>query len=211
MLSTSTIAVFLVAAGALLLIPGPAVLFIVARGIDQGRRAAIVSALGVETGSLVHISAATLGLSALLVSSATAFSVVKYVGAAYLIYLGIRTLLTRQQAGIEVVVAPKSLRSLFAQGAIVNILNPKTALFFLAFFPQFIDPAHGSVAIQTLLLGCMFVTLSVCTDFSYALLAGTAGSWLKGNLGFFRAQRYFAGSIYLALGVVTAFTGARRK
>jgi threonine/homoserine/homoserine lactone efflux protein len=211
MLSTSTIAVFLAAAGALLLIPGPAVLFIVARGIDQGRRAALASALGVEVGSLVHISAATLGLSALLVSSATAFSVVKYAGAAYLIFLGLRTLLTRNHVAGDVQVVPRSLRSLFAQGAVVNILNPKTALFFFAFLPQFVDPSRGSVALQTLMLGCMFVGLAFCTDFSYALLAGTAGGWLKGNLGFVRAQRYFAGTVYLALGVATAFTGARKK
>jgi threonine/homoserine/homoserine lactone efflux protein len=207
----STVAVFMLAAGLLLIVPGPAVLYIVARGIDQGRRAALASMLGIEIASLFHITAATLGLSALLVSSATAFNVVRYAGAAYLIFLGVRTLLSRGDVRRSTGTAPASLRRVFAQGVVVNLLNPKTALFFFAFLPQFVDPARGSVAGQTLFLGGLFVALAVCSDGSYALLSGSLGGWLKGHLGFLRAQRYFAGSVYLALGVATALTGSRKK
>jgi threonine/homoserine/homoserine lactone efflux protein len=209
--TASTIAVFMLAAGALLIIPGPSVLYIVARGIDQGRKAALVSAFGVGVGTLGHVAAATLGLSALLVSSATAFSVVKYLGAAYLIYLGVRTLLTRESVHTKTAPAPANLGKIFRQGVLVNLLNPKTALFFFAFLPQFIDPDRGSVAIQTLILGGIIVVMGVFSDGGYALLSGTIGGWLRGNLGFIRAQRYVAGTIYLALGVATAFTGHRRK
>jgi threonine/homoserine/homoserine lactone efflux protein len=206
----ATIAVFMLAAGALLVIPGPAVLYIVARGIDQGRRAALVSALGVGTGTLGHVAAATLGLSALLVSSATAFSAVKYAGAAYLVFLGLRTLMSREEAPQVVEAAPQRLSRIYAQGVVVNLLNPKTALFFLAFLPQFVDPARGSVAGQTLFFGCLMAAMGICSDGSYALLSGTVGGRLKSNPGFLRAQRYFAGSVYLALGAVAALSGSRK-
>src|SRR5581483_2126472 len=142
--TATTIALFLVAGLGLVLIPGPNIIYIVTRSVDQGRRAGLVSALGVEMATLVHVTAAAFGLSALLLSSALAFSVVKYVGAAYLIYLGIRTLLTRDQHQETVVVEPKSLSHIFFQGVLVNLLNPKTALFFFAFLPQFVDPARGA-------------------------------------------------------------------
>jgi threonine/homoserine/homoserine lactone efflux protein len=205
--SSSTLALFMVAALALLLIPGPSVLYIVARGISQGRKAAFVSALGVQVGSLVHIGAAVLGLSALVLSSAVAFSVVKYLGAAYLVYLGVRTLLTRDAPAPGKLPAAKSPRRIFAQGVVVNALNPKTAIFFLAFFPQFVDPDRGAVATQVLVLGCLFVALAVCTDGMYALAAGTIGGWLRGNQRMLQAQRFFAGTVYIGLGVATALTG----
>lgn len=186
-------------------------LYIVARGIDQGRRAALVSALGIHVGTLGHVAAATLGLSALLVSSAVAFSAVKYAGAAYLIYLGLRTLLAHGDIHAPTTLAPASLRRVFTQGVVVNLLNPKTALFFLAFIPQFVDPGRGSVAGQTLFFGCLLVAMGIVSDGSYALLSGTLGGWLRSNLGFLRAQRYFAGGVYLALGVTTALTGARKR
>ena len=131
----STLAVFVVAAVALLVTPGPAVLYIVARSVEQGRWAGLVSALGVHVGTLVHVAAAALGLSALLVSSALAFDIVKYLGAIYLVYLGIRRLLASDARAEAGAAAPRSLRRLFAQGIVVNVLNPKTALFFLAFLP----------------------------------------------------------------------------
>jgi len=139
----STLAVFVLAAVALLVTPGPAVLYIVARSVEQGRWAGLVSALGVHVGTLVHVAAAALGLSALLVSSALAFDIVKYLGALYLMYLGIRRLLTSDAAAAASAAAPRSLRRLFAQGIVVNILNPKTALFFLAFLPQFTTRGAG--------------------------------------------------------------------
>ena len=207
----STLAVFFVAALALLVVPGPAVLYIVARGIDQGRAAALVSVLGVQAGSLVHVMAAALGLSALLASSAAAFSVVKFLGAAYLIVLGVRTLRSRATDGPAAGRSPQPLDRVFAQGVVVQVLNPKIALFFLAFLPQFVDPERGSVAAQTLLFGGLLTGLGIVTDGTYALLAGTAGAWLKRSAGFLRAQRYVTGGVYLGLGAATALTGSDRK
>jgi threonine/homoserine/homoserine lactone efflux protein len=211
MFDGSTVALFVTAALALLLVPGPAVLYIVARGIHQGRAAALVSVVGVHVGSLVHVAAATLGLSALIVSSALAFSLVKYLGAAYLIILGARTLLARQAADPADVPAPMSLARVFSQGVVVNVLNPKTALFFFAFLPQFVDPARGSVAVQTLLFGCLFVVLGIGSDGLYALLAGSVGRWLRQSARFPRLQRWFTGGVYVGLGVTTAVVGSGNR
>jgi threonine/homoserine/homoserine lactone efflux protein len=207
----STIALFLLAALGLLLIPGPAVVYIVTRSATQGRRAGFASVLGIEMGSLVHVVAAALGLSALLLTSALAFSVVKYLGAAYLIYLGVRTLLTREERRQAVIATRRSHSQLFMRGLVVNLLNPKTALFFYAFLPQFVDPARGAVIEQMLLFGALFVTLATCTDSLYALLAAAVGRWLTSGTYFRRIQRYVTGSIYIALGVVTAVSGAEKK
>ena len=198
--------VFLLAALILLLTPGPAVLYIIARSMDQGRLAGFVSVLSIETGNSVHVLAATLGLSALLLSSALAFSVVKYLGAAYLIYLGIRRLLTRAQDHEIASLQRQSLRRIYSQGVLVATLNPKTALFFLAFLPQFVDPSTGSVALQLLTLGGMFVMMAIVTDSMYALLASTAGGWLKRNRSFLSAERYIVGSVYIGLGVTAALS-----
>lgn len=200
----STLVVFVAAALALLLIPGPSVLYIVARSIDQGRLAGVVSALGVGVGTLFHISAAALGLSAILVSSALAFSLVKYLGAAYLIYLGLRKLLTREKPQGAITIERKSLSRVFYQGVVVNLLNPKTALFFFAFLPQFVHPSAGPIATQVLVLGVTFVLFGFCSDSSYALLAGSIGGWLRGNLRFLRIERYVTGSIFIGLGVTAA-------
>jgi threonine/homoserine/homoserine lactone efflux protein len=207
----STLAVFVVAAVALLVTPGPAVLYIVARSVEQGRWAGVVSALGVHVGTLVHVAAAALGLSALLVSSALAFDIVKYLGAAYLVYLGVRRLLARDARAESSAAPPKSLRRLFAQGIVVNILNPKTALFFLAFLPQFVDPARGQVGLQILALGMIFVALGVVSDGLYAIAAGTAGGWLKRDGRVLRAERYVTGGVFVGLGLTAAFAGNGRK
>ena len=188
----------------LVFMPGPNTLYIIARSVQQGRRAGIVSSLGVQVGSLVHISAATCGLSALLLSSALAFGVVKYAGAAYLIYLGVKTLLTKEEAGRAREVIRASPSRVFYQGVVVNLLNPKTALFFFAFLPQFVDASRGRVAMQVVLLGTTLVILGTLSDMIYALAAGSVGNWLRGNLKFLRAQRFFAGSVYLGLGAATA-------
>jgi threonine/homoserine/homoserine lactone efflux protein len=211
MLDSSTLFVFVAAAFTLIIIPGPAVLYIIARSIDQGRTAGVVSVLGLEIGTLFHVTAAALGLSALLVSSALAFNVVKYLGAAYLIYLGVQKLRSKETPGHLNSLGTTELSHVFRQGIIVNILNPKTALFFFAFLPQFVDPTRGSATIQILMLGLIFVAIATCSDGLYALLAGTAGHWLKGNLRFWRAQRYFAGGVYIALGVGTALAGSDSK
>jgi threonine/homoserine/homoserine lactone efflux protein len=207
----STLAVFVLAAVALLITPGPAVLYIVARSVEQGRWAGLVSALGVHVGTLVHVAAAALGLSALLVSSALAFDIVKYLGALYLIYLGVRRLLTSDAAAASSAAAPRSLRRLFTQGIVVNILNPKTALFFLAFLPQFADPARGRLGLQILCLGLIFVALGVVSDGLYAVLAGTAGGWLKRGGRFLRIERYVTGGVFVGLGLTAAFAGNGRR
>lgn len=195
----------------LVFMPGPNTLYIIARSVEQGRRAGVVSSLGVQVGSLAHIAAAALGLSALLLSSALAFGVVKYAGAAYLIYLGVKTLLTKEKAGRAREVERASLGRVFYQGAVVNLLNPKTALFFFAFLPQFVDPARGRVAVQIVSLGSILVALGTASDMTYALAAGSVGNWLRGNLKLLRVQRYFAGSVYLGLGAATAFGASHKK
>jgi threonine/homoserine/homoserine lactone efflux protein len=210
-LDLHSLTLFMLAAIIILVVPGPAVLYITARSMDQGRLAGLVSVLGVATGSLVHVAAAALGISALLLSSAVAFSVVKYLGAAYLIYLGIRKLMVREELQPAEARNGQRLSRIFLQGIVVNVLNPKTALFFFAFIPQFVDPARGSVALQIMVLGGLFGLMGVFSDGAYAVLAGTLGQWLKGNLQVLRAQRYFAGSVYIGLGLTTAFADTRSK
>ncbi len=211
MIDTSRLIFFMSAAFALLITPGPAVLFIIARSVDQGRLAGIASVLGIEVGSLVHVTAAAFGLSAVLMSSALAFELVKYLGAAYLIYLGLHKLLVNEEVDPQRS-APRLPRSrLFYQGFIVNLFNPKTALFFFAFLPQFVDRSQGSVTIQILTLGMIFMGMAICSDSMYALLAGTLGNWLRGNRKFLRGVRYFSGSMYIALGLAAAFAGPKHK
>jgi threonine/homoserine/homoserine lactone efflux protein len=206
----STFALFIVAALVLLVVPGPSVLYIVARSIEGGRTAGLVSVLGVQTGAMVHIAFAAVGLSAILASSAVAFSVIKWLGAAYLVWLGLRRIFGRDEEEGDVAVEPAPLSRVFSQGVIVNILNPKTALFFLAFLPQFVDPARGPAWAQILLLGATFVILALCSDGLYALLSGTAGGWLRRRMKgatFRRGQRYVSGGILIALGAVAAVSG----
>ncbi|MCA9997122.1 MAG: LysE family translocator [Anaerolineales bacterium] len=209
MIHGSQLAIFVAASVALLITPGPAVLYIITRSLDQGRTAGLVSVLGIQCGTLFHIAAAALGLSTLLLSSTLAFNIVKYLGAAYLIYLGIRKYLEKEPAEeIEIEVQP--LRRIFYQGMVVNLLNPKTALFFFAFLPQFINPAAGSVSGQILLLGVGFVGLALLSDGTYALLAGSLRPLLRGSQQVVRRQRYFAGTMYIALGLTAAFVGHRK-
>src|SRR5207247_2030501 len=187
---------FGLAALALLAIPGPAVLYIVFQSAEQGRRVGLASVAGVHLGTLVHVAAASAGLSAVIVASSLAFSVVKYAGAAYLVYLGIRKLLERnEETRIERRREP--LRRAFMRGTIVNALNPKTALFFLAFLPQFVAPDRGGVWSQALVLGFVFVGLGLVTDSLYALAAGTVGGLLRRRR---RGMRYGSGVVFVGLG-----------
>lgn len=204
----ASIFLFALAALGLLVIPGPAVLYIVTRSVDQGRRAGLVSVLGIQTGALVHVAAAALGLSALLVSSALAFALVKYLGAAYLIYLGTRKILDRGAKTEATRLAPARLRRVYADAVVVNVLNPKTALFFFAFLPQFVDPARGAVTGQVLLLGTLFIALALLSDGSYALLSARAAAWFRGRRGMGTLSRYLTGGIYIGLGA-TALATAR--
>jgi threonine/homoserine/homoserine lactone efflux protein len=199
-----TFVIFAAASAAFLAVPGPSVIYIVSRSLAEGRGAGIVSALGIQAGGLVHVIAATIGVSALLASSATAFSLVKYAGAAYLIYLGIRRL---RDGGEDAEGGDGRVprKRLFWQGVVVNSLNPKTALFFLAFLPQFVDPNRGAVAPQVLALGVLFLTLATISDSTYALVAGS----VRGGLGERRrTPARVSGFSYLGLGVLAALSPA---
>lgn len=200
-----TLAVFALASLALAVVPGPAVLYIVAQSVHGGRRAGVVSAFGVASGGMVHVLAAVIGLSALLAASAEAFTAVKLIGAAYLIWLGIRTLLSADDR-IGGRAAERTLGRTYRQGVVVNVLNPKTALFFLAFLPQFVDP-HESTRGQLALLGGIFVVIALSSDLLWALVAGTAGAVLRRSRTFLRVQRYVSGTIFVGLGALAATTG----
>jgi threonine/homoserine/homoserine lactone efflux protein len=205
-----TLVAFGAAAYLFALFPGPAVLYIVTRSIDQGRMAGVVSVTGIATGNFVHVVAATLGLSALLMSSAAVFTVVKYAGAAYLIYLGIREILERNEGDrLDETTQHRGLTNLYGQGVLVASLNPKTALFFLAFLPQFVDPARGPVTAQIALLGVLLVVITALSDTSYALLSGTVGNWFRGKARLARRRRLFSGTMYIGLGFSAALTGSR--
>jgi threonine/homoserine/homoserine lactone efflux protein len=207
-----TLFVFALAALAILAVPGPAVVYIVTRSIHQGRGAGLASVLGIHVGTLVHLTAATAGLSAILVSSASAFTVVKLLGALYLVVIGIRTLLGKADPDdTDPQRPPRRRRRDFAEGVVVNVLNPKTALFFLAFLPQFVDPDGYRAWEQILVLGLTFMALGLVTDSMWALAAGTAGETLRHSRRWARTQRYVSGSVFLGLGVVTALTGSHRK
>ncbi|MBN2115538.1 MAG: LysE family translocator [Anaerolineales bacterium] len=210
MIELSQLYFFMGATLALLLMPGPAVLYITARSANQGRLAGLVSVLAIETANFTQAVAATLGLSAILLSSALAFDVVKYLGAAYLIYLGVRKLLVSEEETVDEAIRKESLSRIYWQGLVVNLLNPKTAVFFFAFLPQFVDPGKGNVTGQTLLLGAIFVGMAIITDSLYALAASSLAEKLRCSRHFQMGQRYFAGLIYVGLGITTAFTGSKK-
>jgi threonine/homoserine/homoserine lactone efflux protein len=210
MIELSQLYFFMGASLALLLVPGPAVLYITARSANQGRLAGLVSVLAIETANFLQAVAATLGLSAILLSSALAFDVVKYLGAAYLVYLGLRKLLVSEETGSEATVQPEPLSRIYWQGLAINLLNPKTALFFFAFLPQFVNAEQGNVTAQTLFLGALFVGMAIITDSLYALLASSLADRLKGSRHFLKGQRYFAGLVYVGLGITTALTGSKK-
>ena len=200
---------FVIASLALLVTPGPAVLYIIARSVQQGRAAGLVSVLGIHLGTSVHVGAAALGLSALLMSSALAFAVVKYLGAAYLIWLGVRTLMAKESEADAPAPPRAPLGRVFRDGFVVNLLNPKTGLFFLAFLPQFVAPALGGVHWQILGLGATFMTLGILSDGAYAVAAGSLADWLRGNRRFQRFQRRFAGTAFIGLGLTAALAGRK--
>jgi threonine/homoserine/homoserine lactone efflux protein len=199
-----TFALFCAASLALAVVPGPAVLYIVAQSVDQGRLAGLVSALGICVGGLVHVVAATIGLSSLLASSATAFTIVKYAGAAYLVILGVRRMVTKETVEDEIARTPRSRRRLFVDGVVVNALNPKTALFFIAFLPQFVDPEASNATLQILGLGLVFAVIALSSDSLWAFAAGTAGAWLKRSRWYLGCKRWVTGTVFVALGLSAA-------
>ncbi len=240
----SQLALFLTASLALTLTPGPAVLFIVARSMGQGRRAGLLSVVGIGLGNAVHAGATALGLAALLASSPVAFAAVRWLGGGYLVLLGARKLLQRgapglgapaveragveragveragveragvERAGVERagVAAPDpavagSAWLVVRQAFTVAVLNPKTALFFLAFLPQFADPGGGSRPAQLLLLGGLFIAVAVATDSGYALAADRLGRFLGRHPGFAEGERWVSGAVFIGLGLVAALAG----
>lgn len=199
----SDIIAFAIASIALLVIPGPAVIYVLNRSVADGRNTALAGVAGLEIGNFMHVIAATLGLSAIIAASATAFSTVKWAGALYLVFIGIRTLLTKPSPPDSRSTSATN-RKAFTQGIVVNTLNPKVALFFLSYLPQFIDPDRGSPALQSFVLGSIFVVLGCCSDATYALAASALRDRLLTGRALPFVQRYVAGSVFVALGVVAS-------
>ena len=205
---TSTLVTFSIAALVLFIVPGPAVLYIISQSLAGGSRAGLVSVAGIHLGSLVHIGAAIAGLSTLLATSAVAFRTVKWAGAAYLVFLGIQAMRSRNEAiEAEPGAAPvTSLRRVFRQGFVVNLLNPKTAVFFLAFVPQFVDVTRGTTS-QILVLGALFVLLGTISDGLYATVFGSLGRRLT-RADWWRTGRWAIPAVtYTGLGVFAALSG----
>jgi threonine/homoserine/homoserine lactone efflux protein len=195
---------FLFAAFMLNIAPGPDMLYVIGRSLGQGRKAGIVSALGIFVGCWAHILAAAFGIAALLRSSPVAFNLVRYAGAAYLVYLGIKMLVQRGSLAARQL-KPDSLAAIFRQGVITNVLNPKVALFFLAFLPQFIDARRGSVVWQILLLGLIFNLGGTLVNLGVAYAGGTLGELLRRNARFARLQQWFTGLVFIGLGARLAW------
>ena len=206
--AASTLLLFAVASLALLAVPGPAVFYLVTRSVSQGRTAGLVSVLGVETGTFAYAVAAAAGLTGLIAASQTGFTIVRFAGAAYLVYLGVRRLLERGTGDEDA--APSARSRLFLRGLLVQLLNPKIAVFFLAFLPQFVDPDRGSVVVQSLLLGTLFTVLAILSDGGYVLLAGTVGGRLRRGSGARRLER-LSGGISIGLGFTAALSGGHAR
>ena len=199
----STFGVFFTAALVLALIPGPGMFYVLARTLKGGRREGILSSLGAGTAGMVHTLAAALGISAILAASATAFLIVKWLGVAYLIYLGVRTLLERTSHEVMIDTTPSTSRSVFVQGFLSEVLNPKTALFFLIFIPQFIN-LDGAVFVQFLLLGFVTTLLTVAVDFIVAFAAAPLSSVLAKRPGLQKGQQVVSGTALIGLGLYVA-------
>jgi threonine/homoserine/homoserine lactone efflux protein len=205
-----SIVTFAIASVTLLLIPGPAVIYILNRSVADGREVGLSAVAGLELGNLVHAVAAAAGLSAVLATSATAFNTVKWLGAGYLIFVGVRTLL-RPPVAVASEATSVSRRRTFVQGIVVNTLNPKVALFFLSFLPQFIDPDKGAAWSQALVLGITFVLIGCLTDGLYALTASALRARLLSGRTLPFVQRYVAGTVFIGLGLVAATTSPAAK
>ena len=199
---------FLVASFVLAVTPGPGVFYIVTRSLLQGRRFGLASVGGVALGNFGNAVGASIGLAALFAVSSLAFTVVKYAGALYLVYLGVKALRAQRNDALPVDVAPARLWPIFRDGFVVALLNPKTAIFFAAFLPQFMS-AERSPLVQSIALGAMFVLMAVVTDTAYALTAGAAAPVLARARGVPAVGRYLTGGAFIGLGVFTALSGAR--
>ncbi len=207
----STFPVFIMSSLALLVVPGPAVLFIVARSTSQGMRAGLVSVLGVHSASVVHVIAAVAGLSAVIVVSSLAFTAVKVVGGVYLVFLGVKAIRSARRLNELTRPVIKPEKRLFVEAFVIALLNPKVAIFFLAFLPQFVSTDRGPVWSQTLILGLTYIVLGLCSDGMYAVLGSRIGSWFSGHVARVRRLRYSEGTILIGLGVLTLAFPHRRS
>ena len=207
LIAGGTLAVFLAATLALNVSPGPDMLYVISRSLGQGRKAGIISALGIGAGTLVHTFVAAVGLAALLLSVPIAFKIIRYAGAAYLVYLGLRMFLARNASTTDGPhpTSSDSLATVFRQGAMTNVLNPKVAFFFLAFLPQFVDLSKGSVGVQMIALGLLFDTSGTCVNTVVATLAARASESLRNRSRLVRIQKLLPGAILIGLGVFVAF------
>lgn len=201
MISPTTLLLFLLASWPLNIAPGPDMLYVIARSAGQGRRAGFVSALGIVTGCLIQTGLVALGLAGILAAVPLAYDLVKFVGAGYLIYLGARTLLNRQHSLVTPPLERKSLWRIFAQGVMTNVFNPKVALFFLAFLPQFTNPASGPVPLQIILLGTMFNVSGTAVNITVSLFASLLGRWIKSHAHASTVLNWLTGGIFIGLGV----------
>ena len=207
--AVQTIVLFMAAVLALNVTPGPSIAYVMSRSFGQGRTAGLVSALGLGTGSLLHAVAATLGLSAIVAYSPMAYAVVKYLGAAYLVYLGVGLLRQRAVRLADPVPLQLSLSRVYWQGVLTEILNPKIALFFLSFLPQFVDPARGSVAGQTLLFGLLFHVTGVPINMLVAVAGSAIAAWFSLNPVPERIRNWLSGTVLIGLGVRLALSERR--
>ena len=212
MLAPGDFLLFLIAAFVLLIAPGPAVFYIVARSVQQGSWAGFVSAAGVVTGGFIHVVAGTVGLSGLVLSSPIAFATVKYLGALYLIYLGFRAFFRKNRVGdLNLHLKSSQLGRVYRDGLVVNLFNPKTILFFIAFLPQFVDSTRGNPGMQFLLLGTIMVSMGLATDSIYAAMAGRASQWLRKTGSRLSYHQWFPGTVYLGLGIFTLLVSPARQ
>jgi threonine/homoserine/homoserine lactone efflux protein len=189
------------------IVPGPDMLYIISRSTGQGRSTGVVSCLGIATGGLLQTTAVALGISSFFLVVPIAYDIIKYVGAAYLVYLGIRFILSREEMLTSSHDGKADFRKAFLQGSLTTLLNPKVALFYVAFLPQFVDPTRGHIPLQLLILGLLFNITSLAVDTSVALLASLLGTWLKRRSGAAKLIHWLTGSVLVGLGVRLAFSG----
>jgi threonine/homoserine/homoserine lactone efflux protein len=206
MFETHILITYVAASVVIILAPGPAQALVLARSISDGKQSGVMTALGLNVGTIFHAVAAAFGLSAILASSAVAFTIVKYIGAGYLVYLGVKALLTRQPQITPTGAASVNSRQAFARAVVTGILNPKVAIFFLAFLPQFVDARRGLVFLQFLILGLILAALDILYESVLALIASAIGKWLTNNQAFARWRQKITGAVLVALGIRLALT-----
>ena len=201
MIDQPTLITYLAVLLGFVFIPGPAVLLTLARASTSGTRVGLATGLGIAAGDVIHTAMAVLGISAVLMTSAVLFSIVKYLGAAYLVYLGLKAIFEKVEPHQPTTAVGLSPRAAFRQAVLAEVLNPKSAMFFLAFLPQFVQPQNGAVALQLTILGILFVAMGLLSTVTVAFAAGGVGRFLRRNPAVLRWQGKVVGGIYCALGV----------